>query len=82
MVPIYVDVKLSAPELKKVRSSLQYCGTVTIFYGSASDFWQVPVPAMAPYRILTIKNTVFKNNFVKNLAFYIVSFSTRKFWSV
>jgi hypothetical protein len=37
----------------------QSCGTVTIYYGSGSDFCQVLVPA--PYRYLDHKNQFKKN---------------------
>ncbi len=32
----------------KSGSHLQRCGTVTIFYGSGSDFWKVMVPFPVP----------------------------------
>ncbi len=65
------------------NSVVDFCGTVTIFYGSGSDFWTsyvsgyasqkvtVPtVPVPAPYldHLKQIK---------KILPFYIVSFFTR-----
>ncbi len=28
---------------------IQWCVTITIYYGSGSDFWQVTVPVLAPY---------------------------------
>ncbi len=27
---------------------IQRCGTVTIFYGSGSDFWKIMVPVLVP----------------------------------
>ncbi len=54
----------------------QCCGTVTIFYGSGSDIWQVTAPVSAPY--LAHKKHSLKNFFEQNLALSIVSFFIRK----
>jgi hypothetical protein len=53
----------------------QCCGTVTIFYGSGSNFLKVPVlvPTFAKlrfrFRIFTIKSNSFKKEIITNLAF-------------
>ncbi len=56
------------------NTAFQCCGTVTIFYGSSSHFWQVTVPV--PY--LSIKAQFSKNNLEKILPFYILNFFTRE----
>jgi hypothetical protein len=66
----------------------QCSGTVTIFYGSGSDFGQVtvPVPTFEKFRlwlrfrlrIKTIKSTVFKTIFRKNHALLHSKLITRK----
>ncbi len=47
----------------EIFSERQCCGTVTIYYDSVSDFWQVPVPVPvsvpARLNISIIKSTVF-----------------------
>jgi hypothetical protein len=70
-----------------VKSVLQCCGAVTIFYGSGSDFRQVTVTApifgklrfrfRVRLHIYTIKSSL-KKKFENILPFYIVRFSTRE----
>ncbi len=49
---------------------LRQCwGTVTIFYGSGFDFWQVTVSVPVPALYLDHKSIVFHKTFGKNLAF-------------
>jgi hypothetical protein len=57
---IFIFVYFIADMKYMFKTHQQCCGTVTIFYGSGSDFWQVPVPVPAPY-------LDHKKQFLKNL---------------
>jgi hypothetical protein len=48
----------------------QCCGTVAIFYGSVSDFWQVTVPIPVPAPYLDHKKHSLKNSFLHSKLFY------------
>jgi len=56
---------------KNINRSLlgQCCGTVTIFYGSGSDCWQVTVPVSVPAPYLDHKKQIKKKRFGTNLTF-------------
>jgi hypothetical protein len=62
-----------ASNLKKSTCYIQRCGTVTIYYGSGSNFSKVMVPVPAPY--LDHKKQQQKIDF---FAFYLTSGFTRK----
>ncbi len=68
----------SSRELRFFLHSYQCCGTVTIFYGSGSNFWKVMVPVpvptfetvMVPVPVSTYKKLRFRFRF--QLHIYII----------